>query len=110
MGKSVALVVAAAMASMMDYLKIPSMSQLAKNLRDRWNRPSRPKWTGEMVIKGACYNKSILRINARAKEKRRDPVRPTSTNVTVGRTSYRVFSDGSYRQGVRIGKRRLIPV
>jgi hypothetical protein len=77
-----------------------------------WGRPSRPKSMCETVMKGHCYNKSILRINARSKITRHKPPTPTSSTLTSGdgRCSYRIWSDGSYRRMVKTTGTRLIPV
>lgn len=79
--------------------------------RDRWTK-KRKVGKSEGITKGGFYGKSMFRIDARSKMIRHKPATPTSTTISSrdGRSSYRIWSDGSYRKMVMVKGRKLIPV
>lgn len=88
------------------------MKMAGASLRqDPWKKKKRSIDRG-FIPKGACYNKSILQLYARARKNVHAPAKPTSKTLMFadGRTSYRIFTDGSYRRIKAVSGRRLIPV
>lgn len=64
-----------------------------------------------LIAKIAWYGKAQYRLDLRHHLWQGEPAKPTSSTFRDSRgRQYRVWSDGSYRRMVAVGKRQLIPV